>query len=136
MRWTWIDRFTAFESRRSATAVKCLSLAEVIRLCRSEQFPEIDSLRKGSIDTYTEEGAPRENAQYVLLNERVFRNPDALRKWFQRMLQVPFDGDAAVVKSEAEFDRLKALYPGLTKCISWNEWISKAYPHETAAAAQ
>ena len=28
MRWTWIDRFTAFESRRSATAVKCLSLAE------------------------------------------------------------------------------------------------------------
>ncbi|HXD88212.1 MAG TPA: 3-hydroxyacyl-ACP dehydratase FabZ family protein [Urbifossiella sp.] len=28
MRWTWIDRFTAFESRRSATAIKCLSLAE------------------------------------------------------------------------------------------------------------
>jgi len=28
MRWTWIDRFTAFESRKSATAVKCLSLAE------------------------------------------------------------------------------------------------------------
>jgi 3-hydroxyacyl-[acyl-carrier-protein] dehydratase len=28
MRWTWIDRFTAFESGRSATAVKCLSLAE------------------------------------------------------------------------------------------------------------
>src|SRR6185503_20125037 len=28
MRWTWIDRFTSFESRRSATAVKCLSLAE------------------------------------------------------------------------------------------------------------
>jgi len=28
MRWIWIDRFTAFESRRSATAVKCLSLAE------------------------------------------------------------------------------------------------------------
>ncbi len=28
MRWTWIDRFTAFESRQSATAVKCLSLAE------------------------------------------------------------------------------------------------------------
>ena len=28
MRWTWIDRFTVFESRRTATAVKCLSLAE------------------------------------------------------------------------------------------------------------
>lgn len=28
MRWTWLDRFTAFESGRSATAVKCLSLAE------------------------------------------------------------------------------------------------------------
>jgi 3-hydroxyacyl-[acyl-carrier-protein] dehydratase len=28
MRWTWIDRFTRFESGRSATAVKCLSLAE------------------------------------------------------------------------------------------------------------
>jgi len=28
MRWTWIDRFTAFESRKSATAVKNLSLAE------------------------------------------------------------------------------------------------------------
>lgn len=28
MRWTWIDRFTAFEPGRSATAVKCLSLAE------------------------------------------------------------------------------------------------------------
>lgn len=28
MRWTWIDRFTAFESKRSATAVKCLSFAE------------------------------------------------------------------------------------------------------------
>src|SRR6476469_8592208 len=28
MRWTWIDRFTAFESGRSATAVKCLTLAE------------------------------------------------------------------------------------------------------------
>lgn len=28
MRWTWIDRFTAFESRKSASAVKCLSLAE------------------------------------------------------------------------------------------------------------
>lgn len=28
MRWTWIDRFTKFESGRSATAVKCLSLAE------------------------------------------------------------------------------------------------------------
>src|SRR6185437_4000605 len=28
MRWTWIDRFTSFESRRSATAIKCLSLAE------------------------------------------------------------------------------------------------------------
>jgi len=28
MRWTWIDRFTAFESGRAATAVKCLSLAE------------------------------------------------------------------------------------------------------------
>ena len=27
-RGTWIDRFTAFESGRSATAVKCLSLAE------------------------------------------------------------------------------------------------------------
>lgn len=28
MRWTWIDRFTAFESGRAATAVKCLTLAE------------------------------------------------------------------------------------------------------------
>lgn len=28
MRWTWIDRFVAFESGRSATAVKGLSLAE------------------------------------------------------------------------------------------------------------
>ena len=28
MRWTWIDRFVAFESGKSATAVKCLSLAE------------------------------------------------------------------------------------------------------------
>ena len=28
MRWTWIDRFTAFESGKSATAVKNLSLAE------------------------------------------------------------------------------------------------------------
>src|SRR5436190_20677147 len=28
MRWTWIDRFTAFESRKSATAVKNLSHAE------------------------------------------------------------------------------------------------------------
>ena len=28
MRWTWIDRFVAFESGRSATAVKNLSLAE------------------------------------------------------------------------------------------------------------
>lgn len=28
MRWTWIDRFVAFESRRSAVAVKNLSLAE------------------------------------------------------------------------------------------------------------
>ena len=28
MRWIWIDRFTAFESRKTATAVKCLSMAE------------------------------------------------------------------------------------------------------------
>jgi 3-hydroxyacyl-[acyl-carrier-protein] dehydratase len=28
MRWTWIDRFTRFESGKSATAVKNLSLAE------------------------------------------------------------------------------------------------------------
>jgi 3-hydroxyacyl-[acyl-carrier-protein] dehydratase len=28
MRWTWIDRFTAFESKRTATGVKCLTLAE------------------------------------------------------------------------------------------------------------
>jgi 3-hydroxyacyl-[acyl-carrier-protein] dehydratase len=28
VRWTWIDRFTAFESGQSATAVKALSLAE------------------------------------------------------------------------------------------------------------
>src|SRR5215216_1335472 len=28
MRWTWIDRFVAFESGKSATAVKCLSHAE------------------------------------------------------------------------------------------------------------
>lgn len=28
MRWIWIDRFTNFESRKSATAVKCLSAAE------------------------------------------------------------------------------------------------------------
>src|SRR5215211_7156642 len=28
MRWTWIDRFVSFESRRSASAVKNLSLAE------------------------------------------------------------------------------------------------------------
>src|SRR5947208_9397355 len=28
MRWTWIDRFVAFESGRSAVAVKNLSLAE------------------------------------------------------------------------------------------------------------
>jgi len=28
MRWTWIDRFLAFESRNSAVAVKNLSLAE------------------------------------------------------------------------------------------------------------
>jgi 3-hydroxyacyl-[acyl-carrier-protein] dehydratase len=28
MRWIWIDRFTAFESRKAATAVKCLSQAE------------------------------------------------------------------------------------------------------------
>ncbi len=28
MRWTWIDRFTAFESGKSATAVKNLSFAE------------------------------------------------------------------------------------------------------------
>jgi 3-hydroxyacyl-[acyl-carrier-protein] dehydratase len=28
MRWTWIDRFTAFASGKSATAVKNLSLAE------------------------------------------------------------------------------------------------------------
>ncbi len=28
MRWIWIDRFTAFESGKSATAVKCLSAAE------------------------------------------------------------------------------------------------------------
>jgi 3-hydroxyacyl-[acyl-carrier-protein] dehydratase len=28
MRWIWIDRFTKFESRKTATAVKCLSMAE------------------------------------------------------------------------------------------------------------
>ena len=28
MRWIWIDRFTAFEPGKSATAVKCLSHAE------------------------------------------------------------------------------------------------------------
>jgi 3-hydroxyacyl-[acyl-carrier-protein] dehydratase len=28
MRWIWIDRFTAFESGKTATAVKCLSSAE------------------------------------------------------------------------------------------------------------
>jgi len=28
MRWIWIDRFVAFESGKSATAVKCLSSAE------------------------------------------------------------------------------------------------------------
>ncbi len=28
MRWIWIDRFVAFESGKSATAVKCLSAAE------------------------------------------------------------------------------------------------------------
>lgn len=28
MRWIWIDRFTNFESRKTATAVKCLSAAE------------------------------------------------------------------------------------------------------------
>jgi 3-hydroxyacyl-[acyl-carrier-protein] dehydratase len=28
MRWIWIDRFTAFESRKTATAVKVLSAAE------------------------------------------------------------------------------------------------------------
>src|SRR5690349_15304292 len=28
MRWIWIDRFTSFESGKSATAVKNLSLAE------------------------------------------------------------------------------------------------------------
>jgi 3-hydroxyacyl-[acyl-carrier-protein] dehydratase len=28
MRWIWIDRFTLFESRKSATAVKNLSMAE------------------------------------------------------------------------------------------------------------
>jgi 3-hydroxyacyl-[acyl-carrier-protein] dehydratase len=28
MRWFWIDRFTAFESGKAATAVKCLSAAE------------------------------------------------------------------------------------------------------------
>ena len=28
MRWVWIDRFTAFEPGKSATAVKCLSHAE------------------------------------------------------------------------------------------------------------
>jgi 3-hydroxyacyl-[acyl-carrier-protein] dehydratase len=28
MRWIWIDRFTSFESRKAATAVKNLSLAE------------------------------------------------------------------------------------------------------------
>src|SRR6476659_1951854 len=28
MRWIWIDRFTAFESGKAATAVKCLSSAE------------------------------------------------------------------------------------------------------------
>ncbi len=28
MRWIWIDRFTHFESKKTATAVKCLSQAE------------------------------------------------------------------------------------------------------------
>jgi 3-hydroxyacyl-[acyl-carrier-protein] dehydratase len=28
MRWIWIDKFTEFTSRQSATAVKCVSLAE------------------------------------------------------------------------------------------------------------
>jgi 3-hydroxyacyl-[acyl-carrier-protein] dehydratase len=28
MRWIWIDKFTEFEPRRYATAVKCVSLAE------------------------------------------------------------------------------------------------------------
>ncbi|CAN5580847.1 3-hydroxyacyl-ACP dehydratase FabZ family protein [soil metagenome] len=28
MRWIWIDRFTNFESGKSATAIKCLSMAE------------------------------------------------------------------------------------------------------------
>jgi len=28
MRWTWIDRFVSFESGKTATAVKNLSLAE------------------------------------------------------------------------------------------------------------
>lgn len=28
MRWVWIDRFTAFESGKTATATKCLSAAE------------------------------------------------------------------------------------------------------------
>ena len=36
MRWIWIDRFTAFESRKSATAVKCVSSAEEPF---SEHFP-------------------------------------------------------------------------------------------------
>ena len=36
MRWIWIDRFTAFETGKSATAVKCLSGAEDVF---GEHFP-------------------------------------------------------------------------------------------------
>src|SRR3954470_20348258 len=41
MRWTWIDRFASFESGKSATAVKNLSLAEDHFADHFPGFPEM-----------------------------------------------------------------------------------------------
>jgi hypothetical protein len=119
-----------------------LNLGETVRLYKAGKKAKLDILSPPAYDTYTEPDAEDEFAQYSLLFENMFRNPDVRQIWYARVFQVPFlDGkhsmDSEDIKRLGKRSiRSSQAIPQMKKWqrLSSKEWMDFAYGNEAELA--
>ena len=109
-------------------AGRYLNLGEAVALYRKGGSAELEFFCPPAIDTYAEEKASAESAQYSLLFEWAFRDATARQAWYRRMMQVPLLNGSAGTWREADVARIRAT--GYGKPVVWDEWMRAAYGKE------
>jgi hypothetical protein len=102
-----------------------LDLAETVALYRGGGDAELVFVAPPAIDSYAEERAPRQFAQFSMMFESTLREAAVRQKWYRRMFQTPVVDGAAGAWLPSDVARIRGV--GATRLLSWKLWTEEVY---------